>query len=592
MMWQWQAWTTLGAVVLMISLLCATRIPSDLITMGVLTLLLTLGILPPAEALSGFSNQGLITIAALFVVATGIRETAAMSLLADRLLGRPRSVLGAQARLMFLTAFLSAFIYDTPLVAMLLPVVADWAKKVRVPASQLMIPLAYAAALGGVCTLIGTSTNLLVDGLLVSQGKQPPLRFFDTTWVGLPCALAGLVYLLIANRWLLPQRRPAFSAADDPREYTVEMLVEHTSPLVGQTIEQAGLRHLPGLFLAEIERAGQVVAAVGPQERLQAKDRLVFVGILDSVVDLQKMRGLKPATEQVFKLDSPRSHRCLIEAVVSNTCPLAGKTIREGQFRTVYQAVVIALARNGERVRKKLGDIVLRPGDTLLLEAHPWFVEQQRNSRDFFLVSRVENSTPGRHEKAWVAGAIVAGLVLVVSLGWLTMVNGALLAAALMILTRCCDGAEARRSLDLRILLVIAAALGIGHAIEYSGLAGGTAHALLALAGKEPWVALAIIYGLTMVFTELMSHHASVVLIFPLAVATAQGLGVSIMPFAIAILMAASCVFATPLGSQPNLMVSGPGGYRFTDYLWLGIPLNLLIWVLTVLLTPLVWPFR
>jgi di/tricarboxylate transporter len=587
----WEAWTTLAVVGLMIGLLTCTRIQPDLITVGALTLLLTLGVLSPADGLAGFANQGMITIGALFVVATGIRQTGFMTLLAERILGRPRSVPAAQARLMFPTAFLSAFIYDTPLVAILLPVAADWAKKLRLSASQVLIPLSYAAALGGICTLIGSSTNLLVDGLLVSQAKQPGLKFFDTTWVGVPCCLVGLAYLMIALRWLLPQRRPAFSEKDDPRSYTVEMVVDAHSPLAGQTIEQAGLRHLPGLFLAEIERGGEVLAVVGPQERLRAQDRLVFVGIVDSVVDLQKMRGLKPATDQVFKLTSPRSHRCLVEAVVSNSCPVVGMTIRESQFRSVYQAVVIALARSGERVRKKLGDVVLQPGDTLLLETHPNFLEQHRNSRDFFLVSRVEDSAPARHERAWVAGAILVGLVVVVSLGWLPLVIGSMLAAGLMILTRCCSGAEARRSLDTKVLLVIAASLGIGRAVESSGLAETVAHHLLALAGSGPWVALAVVYGITMLFTELMSHHASIVLVFPIALETTKALGVSILPFAMAILIAASCIFASPLGSQPNLMVYGPGGYRFSDYLRLGGPLNLLMWVFAVLIIPFIWPF-
>jgi di/tricarboxylate transporter len=586
----WEAWTTLAVVVLMIGLLSASRIQPDLVTLGGLTLLLTLGVLSPAEGLAGFANRGMITIGALFVVATGIRQTGFMTMLAERVLGRPRSVAAAQARLMFLTAFLSAFIYDTPLVALLMPVAADWAKKLRLSASQVLIPLSYAAALGGMCTVIGTSTNPLVDGLLISQAGHPGLRFFDPTWVGVPCCLVGLAYLMIALRWL-PERRPAFSEKDDPREYTVEMVVEAGSPLTGQTIEQAGLRHLPGLFLAEIERGGEILAVVGPQERLRVHDRLLFVGVVDSVVDLQKMRGLKPATNQVFKLTSPRAHRCLVEAVVSNSCPVVGTTIRASQFRSVYQAVVLALARNGERVRKKLGDIVLQVGDTLLLETHPSFLEQHRNSRDFFLVSQVENSTPARHEKAWVAGAILFGLIVVVSLGWLRLVVGSLLAAGLMILTRCCSGEEARRSLETKVLLVIAASLGIGRAVETSGLASTVANHLLALAGSRPWVALAVIYGITMLFTELMSHHASIVLVFPIALAAAKSLGVSILPFGMAILVAASCVFASPLGSQPNLIVYGPGGYRFTDYLRLGGPLNLLMWLFAVLIIPFIWPF-
>jgi di/tricarboxylate transporter len=369
------------------------------------------------------------------------------------------------------------------------------------------------------------------------------------------------------------------------------MLVDAGGPLVGRTIEEAQLRHLPGLFLVEIEREGGVLPAVPPGERLRGNDRLVFAGVVESVVDLQKVRGLKPATDQVYRLDSPRSHRCLIEAAVSNTCPLVGKTIREGRFRTVYNAAVIAVARNGERVRGKIGDIVLRAGDTLLLEAHPWFAEQHRNARDFFLVSRVEGSTPPRHDRAWVALLILLGLVVAAGAGWLSVLTAALLAAGAMLLAGCCSGPDARHSVDGRVLVVIAASIGIGRALQLTGAAGVIARTLIGAAGPSPWVALAAVFGVTMLFTEVVSHHASVVLVFPIALATARSLHVSFLPFAVAMMIAASCGFSMPIGCQTNLMVYGPGGYRFTDYLKVGGPLNLIVWAVTVLLAPLVWKF-
>jgi di/tricarboxylate transporter len=588
---EWQVWTTVGVVGLVFVLLALTQIGADLIMLAALTVLLTAGVLSPADALAGFANEGMITVAVLFVVAAGLRETGGMGLVAQRVFGRPRSVVRAQVGMMVPVAVLSAFMNNTPLVAMMLPVVDDWAKKIQVSPSKLMMPLSFATILGGLCTLVGTSTNLVLSGLLVAHDPGQRLHMFDVAWVGLPCALAGLAYMAACSRWLLPERRPAISVLDDPKEYTVEMLVEPASALVGKTIEEAGLRHLPGLYLVEIDRHDRVLAAVPPHELLCANDRLVFAGVVDSVVDLQKIRGLKPATTQVFKLDAPRSHRCLIEAVVSNSCPLVGRTIREGRFRTLYNAAVIALARNGERVRKKMGDIVLQAGDTLLLEAHPSFADHHRNSRDFFLVSRVENSTPGRHDRAWTAAAILVGMVVAAGAGWLSMLNAAMVAAGLMILTRCCPGAVARRSIDWQVLTVIAASFGIGRAMQVSGAAEAIAQALIGPAGANPWVALAILYGVTMVFTEVMSNNAAAVLVFPIAMATAATLGVSHMPFILAIMMAASCGFATPIGYQTNLMVYGPGGYRFSDYLRFGGPLNLLVWAVTVLVAPLAWPF-
>jgi di/tricarboxylate transporter len=587
----WEGWTTIGVLTLSLGVLAFTRYGADLVLAGALTVLLTLGIVSPGEALAGGSNEAVLTVGVLFVVAEGLRQTQVMAFLAARVLGRPRSVVLAQLRLLLPMSFASAFIYNTPLVAMMLPVVKEWTRRNRIPASKMLIPLSFAIILGGLCTMIGTSTNLIVNGLLVSQTNHPGLRLFDITWVGVPCAVAGLGYLLLVSPWSLPQRQPAFSAKDDPREYTVEMIVEPGSPLVGKTIEQAQLRHLPGLFLVEIERHGQVLPAVGPQEQLQGDDRLVFVGVVESVIDLQKFRGLRPATEQVYKLDSPRSHRCLIEAVVSNTCPLVGRSIREGRFRTAYNAVVIAVGRNGERLRGKLGDVVLQAGDVLLLEAHPWFIDQQRDSRDFFLISPVENSTPPRHERAWVASAILVGMALTAGLGWLSVLNAALLAAGLMLLAGCCSGPEARRSVDWQVLVVIAASLGLGRAMQRSGAAEAIALPIIHLAQQSPWLALTLIYALTMSFTETLSHTASVALVFPIALATANSLMVSFLPFTIAIMIAGSCGFATPLASAATLLVYGPGGYRFSDYLKIGIPLNLLVGAVTVSVTPLVWPF-
>jgi di/tricarboxylate transporter len=268
-----------------------------------------------------------------------------------------------------------------------------------------------------------------------------------------------------------------------------------------------------------------------------------------------------------------------------------GLTIREGRFRTVYNAAVIALARNGERVQRKLGDIVLQTGDTLLLEAHPWFVDQQKHSRDFFLLSRVEDSTPPSHERAGLALCILAGMVLAAGLEWLGMLQAAMIAACLMILTRCTTGPAARRAIDLQLLVVIGASLGIGQAMESSGAARGIAQVLLDFVGPHPWAMLAVIYLMTMIFTELMSNSAAAVIVFPIAVAAAGSAGVSHMPFTMAIMMAASCGFATPIGYQTNLMVFGPGGYRFSDYLRFGGPLDLVVAAVTISLAPLIWPF-
>ncbi len=591
-MFTWEGWLTIGVVMLVLGLLAFTTIVADVILVGGVTILLLSGVLGAEQALSGMANEGMITVGVLYIVVAGLQETGASGWIAQRFLGEPKSLRGAQIKMMAPVAFVSAFLNNTPVVAMFMPALVDWAKKYQLSVSKLMIPLSYAAVLGGSCTLIGTSTNLIVNGLVIKQANLPSLGMWDITWIGVPCVIAGIAFIVFTARWMLPDRRPTLGQFDDPREYTVEMLVEPGSPLVGKTIEQAGLRRLPGMFLAEIERAGEVIPAVGPQERLQSDDRLLFVGIVESVVDLQKIRGLKPATNQVFKLDSPRSKRTLIEAVVSNSCRLNGQTIRDGRFRKVYNAAVIAVSRNGERIRKKIGDIVLRPGDTLLLEASPTFLEQQRNSRDFYLVSRVENSNPPSHEKALLAIAILAGMILVVSFEWMSMLKASMLAAGAMIVTRCCTATVARRCVDWQILIAIAASFGLAEALRFTGVAEKVAWGLVDLAGNDRWLSLVVIYGVALLLTELVTNNAAAVLVFPIAIAVSAKLGASPMPFIIAIMMAASNGFATPIGYQTHMMVYGPGGYRFTDFVRIGLPLDLLIWIMSVLLIPLVFPFN
>lgn len=586
-----QAWLTLAIVGVMFTLLAFTAIGPDLVLLAALTALVTFNAVPVEDAIAGFGNEGVVTVGVLFVIASALSETGAIGMLVEPLLGRPKTVLGAQARFIAPVAALSAFINNTPLVAMMMPVVSDWSKKNNLAPSKLMIPLSYAAILGGVCTMIGTSTNLVVNGLLTSQTDHPGLKLLDISPVGIPIAIVGLAYILVASRWLLPDRRPAISQGDDPREYTVEMMVAPDGPLAGQTIEKAGLRHLPGMFLVEIDREGEILAAVGPQERLRANDRLVFAGVVESVVDLQKIRGLAPATDQLFKLDAPRAHRCLIEAVVAPENPVVGRTIRDGRFRALYNAVVVAVGRGGKRINKKIGDIVLQAGDTLLLEAHPSFAEERRNSRDFYLVSTVEGSAPPRHDKSWISLGIMLGMVVAAATGFLSMLNAAMIAAGLMIATRCISGAGARRSVDWPILMAIGASLGIGKAMLTSGAAKGVAGILIGLAGGHPWMSLLVIYYMTLLFTEILTNNAAAALVFPIAISTAAALHVAYLPFVVAVMIAASAGFATPLGYQTHLMVYGPGGYRFSDFLRFGIPLDILVGLVAVPIIPLVFPF-
>ena len=587
----WQGWLSLALVVLCFVLFVRTRIAPDIITAGALTLLLVTGVLTTEEALAGFSNPGMLTVAVLYVVVTGLTETGAVGWIGQSLLGRPRGEAQAQLRLMAPVAGLSAFLNNTPVVAIFIPAVQDWSKRHRLPLSGLLIPLSYASIAGGTCTLIGTSTNLVVDGLYSARTGGPGLALFDLAWIGLPVVATVLGFVVLAGRWLLPRRKPAAESFEDVRRYTTEMLVTADSPLAGKSIEAAGLRQLPGLFLVEIDRRGQILPAVSSQELLQAGDRLVFAGVIDSVVDLQQIRGLVPATDQVFKLGGPRQDRCFVEAVLSNKSPLIGRSVRAGRFRAQYNAVIIALSRHGERVPGKIGDMVLAAGDTLLLETRPGFAVQQRNSRDFLVVSQLGDSHPIDHGRAPVAIAIVAAMVASVTVGLLSMLEAALLAAGAMVMTRCTAGRVARRAPDWQVLVVIATSFGIGAALEKTGAAGLLAGSLIGLAHGMPWLSLALVFVVAALLTALATNNVAAVLTFPLAFEAARLMDVSPLPFVITLMIAASASFATPVGYQTNLMVFNVGGYRFGDFLRIGIPLTLLVGIVTVVLVPLIWPF-
>lgn len=587
----WRGWLTIGITGMAFFLNAATSLPAEIVFLGGLAVLFVSGVLPTAEALSGFNNAGMVTVGVLYVVVAGLKQTGALAWISQHVLGLPKTQPTALLRLTVPVMGLSAFLNNTPVVAMFIPVVSDWCRKLRISPSKLMIPLSYASIFGGLCTLIGTSTNLVVNGLLVSRTDHPGLGIFDITLVGLPCAIAGMVFLFFAQSWLLPTRKPVMSDHDDVRQYTVEMVVSPRSSLDGKTVEEAGLRHLPGLYLAEIIRKQHLLPTVGPEEVLRENDQLVFVGIVDSILDLHRLRGLQPATDQVFKLNTPRSERCMIEAVVSNTCSLVGQTIREGQFRTRYNAVVLAVARNGERLQGKVGDIRLKAGDILLLETHPKFLARQRMSRDFYLVSSLPDSQPLRHEKAPIAIAALLLMVILAGFGVFSMLKAAVLAALIMIASGCCAPVRALRSIEWPVLLVIGAALGISEAMQVTGAAEAIAQTFLQVAGSNPWLALAAIYGVSMVMTEIITNNAAAALMFPIALSVAQSLQVSIMPYLIAIMIGASASFSTPIGYQTNLMVYGPGGYKFTDFARMGVPLNLLFWGMTVIIAPLVYPF-
>lgn len=586
-----EGWLVVGIILVCLVLLVSTTLSVDLVLFGGLAILYVSGIIPAESALSGFANEGMLTVAALYVVAAGLKETGAIQFIVQRVMGNARTVKSAQLRIMTPVMVMSAFLNNTPIVASFIPALERWSKKAGIPISKILIPLSYAAILGGTCTLIGTSTNLIINGLLIEEATIRSLGIFEPALIGIPCAIAGFFYLMIFGDKLLPERGSSMESFENSREYTIEMIIAKGSSLAGQTIEEAGLRQLPGVYLVEIQREERTIPAVGPYEILTEGDRLIFTGIVDSIVDLQKVPGLKPATDQVFKLDAPRSERQLIEAVVSRSNPIIGRTIKERKFRDRYDAVVLAVARSGDRVKEKIGDIVLKSGDVLLLESLPNFVAKYRNSNDFYLVSSIEDSSPVSTKKAGIAGAILLGMVSLAATGILSMLQAAIVAGALLLITRCFRYATALESIDWRVLLAIAASLGLGNAMQLTGVAEVFASGLMGLAGNSPVMALLMTYMATWLLTEMITNNAAAVLIFPIALSLATALGLNFVPFAIVMIVAASSSFSTPIGYQTNLMIYGPGGYRYTDFVRIGLPLNLIVAAITVSLVPQFWEF-
>ncbi len=586
----WEAGFTLLTLLFVLGVLVFSRVAADLVLMAALSLLLISGVVSPGGALAGFSNPGVITIATLYVVAAGLKETGAVQWIARRLLGLPVTERGAQLRMLVPTGILSAFMNNTTVVAMFIPAIQEWAHRLGMPASRLLLPLSYAAILGGTCTLIGTSTNLVVDGLLQSR-LGVHLGLFELAWVGVPMLVIGGLFLVFFAPKLLPDRGGVREELDQVRQYGVEVEVTEGGPLVGKTIAAAGLRALASGYLAEIDRQGRLITAVEPDRVLQAGDRLYFVGAPECASELRRIQGLKPANGSVHKLELENHQRCLVEVVLGPEFPALGKTIRDSRFRTRFNSVILSLSREGGRVPGKLGDIKFRMGDTLLLEASYQFVEQYRFRRDFLLVSALNDSTPPDFRKAPMALAILFVMVVVSATGLLQIMEAALLAAGLMIVSGCITASRARRSLDLPVLVVIAASFALGNAMSETGAAQSIATQLMGLGEFSPWAALILVYLMTVIFTEVITNNAAAVLMFPIALALSEQLNVSFMPFAVAVMFAASASFITPLGYQTNLMVFGPGRYKFMDYVRIGTPLSVVVATTALSLIPLVWAF-
>lgn len=587
----WESWFALIVLGGMVATLARDVVAPSVAVIGAVVVLLVAGVVTPAQAFGGFSNPAPITVAALYVLSHAVQKTRALQPFVTTALGTSENHRWTLARLLTPTAVASAFLNNTPIVAMLVPQVTSWAQRNGRSPSRYLMPLSFAAIFGGMITLIGTSTNLVVSGLLTESGAAP-LGMFELTPIGLPIALLGIGSLLVLGP-RLPERRPARAdLSEGYREFVVKMTVLRQGPLDGQTVEEAHLRHLQGVFLVELERESEVIAPVTPDTVLRGDDVLTFVGRADVVVDVQSAAGLV-SSEQKHVAEFDTTRHTFFEVVLGPTSPLIGQTLKAAGFRSRYQAAVVAIHRAGRRVHAKLGGVPLRVGDTLLVLSDPDFGDRWRERGVFLLVSRLGGVTPAATKKAPLVGIVVAAVVLCASLGVLPVLHTALLGAFALVLSGVLTPVEARNAVDLDVILVIAGAFGLGAALQASGLAELAAAFLVA--GFGGWGATGALLGIvltTVALISIITNNAAAVLVFPIAMSTAADLGLDPRPFAIAVAVAASASFLTPVAYQTNIMVYGPGGYRFTDYTRLGLPLTAIVVVMTVMLVPVLWPLR
>ncbi|ADU32006.1 SLC13 family permease [Evansella cellulosilytica] len=577
-------------LLMLVSLAKEIAKPAFIVFIALASLLLS-GILSPADALRGFSNEGMLTVALLFIVAGAVKQSGVLNQIVTKSLGGGKSPRKSLVQMMGPMAGLSAFLNNTPIVVMFTPVVRKWCKERNIAPSKFLIPLSYATIFGGTLTLIGTSTNLVIHGFMLEQGLDG-FSMFQLAIVSLPAGILGIIYMVTIGYKLLPSRRTSEESFEESsREYLSEAYVEANSPLVGKTIEEAGLRELSGLYLIEIIRNGERTASVPSYKKLMANDKLIFTGVLSTIVDLQNIKGLRVETGTNLKLeDLQNGSASLMEAVVSHQSSLAQKTVKESKFRSKYGAGVVAVHRADVRINDKVGDIVLKPGDTLLLLSNKDFERRWTNSRDFYLISPLKEPEVVDSRKSIIALSTIISMIALAAFNILPMFQSALLAVIVLFFTKTITFEGAKKYIQFDVLLLIACTIGIGIALDQTGAAALIAQSFIHITkGVGIIGAVIAIYLLTTLFTEVITNNAAAVLMVPISLAIANQLSVDPMSFFVTIAIAASASFATPIGYQANLIVYGPGGYRFSDYLKVGIPLNILYLIVTVIIVYFVW---
>lgn len=543
------------------------------------------GILTPTEMLSGFANEQLAVIIMLLLIGEIIRKSTLIDNLFEHFFRKTFSYRKFIFKLIFPVSALSAFINNTPLVAIMMPYVHNWGKRNNTAPSKLLIPLSYAAILGGTASLIGTSTNLVVNGMVAEQNLFPAfksLEIFDFTPVGISMIIIGGLYLMLFSDRLLPDKSDVMDSIEkNTREYVVEIKVDKGSPYHNKTIEKARLRNLKGLFLVEIIRGNKTISPVTPQTLIFEEDFLIFAGNTETIADMvENNKTLQPSQMRKF---ARRNKTELMEVVVSPNSGLLGKTVKESDFRGRFDAAIIAVHRNGEKIRGKIGDVKLFAGDLLLLITGEDFKKRTQDSKDFYMLNNIRSieKMPIR-QSLLIVGGLFASVVLS-SLKLVPLFNSLLVFLVILLLTKIASPRELYKAINYNLILIIALSLALGTAMIKTGIAAGVSHVFIEL--LKPYGIVTLFFGIfliTNLLASIITNIASVAIIFPIGMTLAYQLGIDPKPFALLIAFAGAASFITPIGYQTNLMVYGPGGYNFKDFFRIGLPITVLFMIVAV----------
>ena len=586
----WDAILTLLVLAGAIALFVSEKLPVDMVAILALSALVILGIVGPEVAISGFANEATITVAAMFVLSAGLQRTGALRAIA-RLFARIQWPWLIGLVVMVTIAGASAFVNNTAMVAVFLPLVLAATSANGLPPSKFLIPMSYAAQMGGVSTLIGTSTNLLVNSLAKDLGVRG-FTLFEFAPLGIACAVVGIVYLMTIGRWLLPANQStALTETYELGKYITELRVSAGSPMIGKSIADAKLGEKHGVYVMELERDGEHLSWAPRAEVLREGDVLLARGDWSRITEVRERMKLE--IEPEFKLRDEQfevGDRSLLEVMIAPNSRFQDETLKDLEFKWHYNATVLAIHRRGEVLREKVREVTLSTGDVLLMMVPKDDIPALRRNPNVVIVTEREDDGASRR-KAPLALAIMAAAIGVAATGLLPIVIAALIGCVLMVVTRCIEPEEAYDAVDWRIIVMLAGVLPIGFALQQSGAAEFLAqHTLGRMGDLDPVLVLAVVYLLALVLSELMSNAAAAVLLVPIVVSASMSMGLSPTPFLVAVAFAASTSFSTPVGYQTNTMVYSIGDYRFTDFMRVGIPLNVIFWILGVILIPRFWP--